>query len=64
MYAINIHKDLENKLYIGECDYPAVLVQGETEEEIKNKMVDAIIGFYEAFPEDLINQFKITKLFN
>ena len=42
----------ENEDIIGECLDIPLIVQGKTEEEIKEKMKNAIYGYFEAFPEE------------
>lgn len=50
-FNIYPHKD-ENGDIVGECLEIPVVVQGKTEEEIKEKMIKAIDGYFEAFPEE------------
>ena len=51
IFNIYQHTD-ENGDIVGECLEIPVVVQGKTEEEIKEKVSKAINGYFEAFPEE------------
>jgi predicted RNase H-like HicB family nuclease len=50
-YKIIVHQDYDES-FVAECLEVPVIVQGKSDEEIKEKMKDAISGYFEVFPEE------------